>query len=201
MMYKCASTTKILFCFLFLFLSVSALAQQGHYPWDLTGFAGGATFCDEAGCFGPSGFAAGIEFGRHMTNRWAFELEGTYGRTSQILPQRFDIRTGQFFTPELVRQRIWGGFALLGSLLHLGQESDLFISLGAVLAYEHRKEIVPEGFFGPEKSLGLKGGVSGGAGFNFWFSDSWALRPEVKFYFCATPLSGVRYTAGLVHRF
>jgi hypothetical protein len=184
----------VLFCF-------PLVLSAQEYPWDLTGFGGMAVLCDESGCFGPDGFAAGGSFGRQFTESWAFELEAAYVRTSEVLPSRFDLFSGQFYTPEQIRRRTWGGFAFLRTLARMGEASNLFVSLGLAVAYEHRYEIVPEGVFAPDRSLGLKGGISGGAGMNLWFSESWGIRPEVKFYLIATPLSGIRYTGGLMHRF
>jgi hypothetical protein len=184
----------LIFCF-----PVLATAQQ--YPWDLGVFGGGASLCVESGCFGPTGYAIGGSFGRQFSDRWAFELEAAYTRSSEILPGRFDIFTGQFYVPEEVRQRTWAGFAFLGTLVGFGDASNLFVSVGLAVAYEHKYEIVPEGVFAPDRNLGLKGGLSGGAGMNLWITENWALMPEVKFYLIAEPLSGLRYTAGLVHRF
>jgi hypothetical protein len=130
-----------------------------------------------------------------------FELEGAYVRTSEVLPSRFDIFSGQFYTPEQLRRRTWGGFAFLRTLARMGEASNVFVSIGLAVAYEHRYEIVPGGVFAPDRSLGLKGGISGGGGLNLWITENWAIRPEVKFYLIATPLSGLRYTGGLVHRF
>ena len=184
-----------------IFFCFPLLASAQDYPWDLTGFGGAATFCDEAGCFGETGYTFGGSFGRQFTNSWAFELEGAYARTEEVLPSRFDTFTGRFYTPIEVRRRTWAGMAFLGTLVRFGEASNLFISVGAALAYEHKDEIAPPGIFSPDQTLGLKGGISGGAGMNLWFSESWGLRPEVKFYLIATPLSGIRYTGGLVHRF
>ncbi len=117
--------------FVLMFLCFPLISAAQDYPWDLSVFGGGAMFCDEAGCFGPSGFAAGGSFGRQFTNRWAFELEGTYARTEEILPSRFDTFTGQFYTPEQVRRRFWSGFAFLGTLAGFGEASNLFISIGS----------------------------------------------------------------------
>ena len=191
---------KVLFL-LVLLVPVIVSAQVQTYPWDLTLFGGEATFCDEAGCFGPSGWAAGGAFGRQFTDRLSFELDGTYARTSEILPSRIDTFTGQFYTPELQRRRFWAGLTFLVSVASFGEASNFFISLGGVFAYEHQDLIVPEGVFAPDKTLGLKGGISGGAGMNLWFSKSWGVRPEVRFYAVASPLSGIRYTGGLIHRF
>jgi hypothetical protein len=178
------------------------VAQDAKYPWDLTGFAGAASLCDELGCFGGAGIAFGGSFGRQFTERWYFELEGTYVSGTETLAPRFDLRTNQIFVPELQRHRVWAGGSFFRPLLRFGEASHLFISLGFVAAYERQTEKVPEGFLhAPTKDIGLKGGVSGGAGAIFWFSENWALRPEVKFYAVPSPLSGLRYTAGITHRF
>ena len=184
-----------------LFFCFPLISSAQDYPWDLTGFGGMAVLCDEDGCFGPDGFVVGGSFGRQFTDSWAFELEGAYTRTSEVLPSRFDTFSGQFYTPEQIRRRTWAGFSFLRTMARMGDASTLFISIGLAVAYEHRYEIVPEGVFSPDRSLGLKGGLSGGAGMNLWISESWGIRPEVKFYLIATPLSGIRYTGGLVHRF
>ena len=177
-------------------------AQTEKYPWDLTGFGGAASLCDELGCFGQTGLAFGGSFGRQFTERWYFELEGTYVSATESLAPRFDLRTGQIFVPELKRQRVWAGGNFNRRLLQLGKASHLFISIGFVAAYERQTEEVPEGFLhAPKRDIGLKGGASGGAGAVFWFNDNWALRPEVKFYAVPSPLSGLRYSAGITHRF
>ena len=191
-----------LFLFVLLFFPLIASAQeQQPYRWDLTAFGGGVMFCDEAGCFGPSGWAVGGAFGRQFTERMSFEIDGTYAKTSEILPSRIDLFTGQFYTPQLDRTRFYTGLTFLLSIARFGSASNLFIAFGGALAYENQNFIVPEGIFAPDKNLGLKGGVSGGAGMNLWFTQSWGFRPEVRFYAIAKPLSGLRYTAGIIHRF
>jgi hypothetical protein len=78
----------------------------------------------------------------------------------------------------------------------------MFVALSLALGYEEQKEKGPEGVFvQPTVDVGIVGGAGGGAGMNFWFSDTWALRPEARFYFLADDLSGLRYTAGLVKQF
>lgn len=194
---------KLLLVVIFLF-PVFAFAddESGMYPWTLTVFGGGASLCDEAGCFGPSGPVVGGSFGRHMTDRWAFELEGAVAWTTEIQPARVDGATGQIFVPELDRTRFWGGANFLATLANFGETSDFFISMGIVGAYEGQTEIVPQGVFGtPSKSIGIVGGVAGGAGMNLWFGDSWGVRPEIRYYLTAKDLSGIRYTAGLMHKF
>lgn len=190
------------FWLLLILFPVLVEAQDSRYPWDLTLFGGGALLCDESGCFGPTGYAVGGAFGRQFTDRWAFELEGALARSTETLAPRFDIPTGILFVPEFERTRVWAGFTFLGTLARFGETSNFFISLGLVGAFERQKEIVPEGVFGrPDRTLGLKGGVSGGAGMNLWFSENWGIRPEAKYYVVANPLSGFRYTGGIVHRF
>ncbi len=192
---------KYLWLLLFL-IPVSGFAQEAVYPWQLSMFGGGAMLCDEAGCFGPSGYTFGASFGRHFTDRWSFELDGAYARTTETLAPRFDTLTGRLFVPELQRSRIWGGGTFLASIAHFGSSSDFFVALGIVGAYEQQVEKTPEGIFhAPTKNIGIKGGVSGGAGMNLWFSKSWGVRPEIRFYGCASPLSGLRYTAGLIKKF
>jgi len=193
---------KALLVVLFLFPVVAHAQEEGIYPWILTMFGGGAAFCDEAGCFGPTGFAAGASFGRAMGDTWSFELEGTYARTNEQLPPRVDLLTNQIFTPELERTRVWGGGTFLAKISRFGERNNLFVSLSLVGGYEQQKEKAPEGIFvQPIRDIGIKGGAAGGAGVNFWFSDNWGLRPEVRFYLIAGDLSGLRYTAGLMKQF
>ena len=199
-------THAAFFCYipvLFVLLhSCELIALDERYPWDLTGFAGGATLCDELGCFGQTGLAFGGSFGRQFTERWNFELEGTYVTATETLAPRFDLRTNQIFVPELKRQRVWAGGNFIRKFLRFGEASHLFISVGFVAAYERQTEQVPEGFLhAPTKDIGLKGGASGGAGAIFRFSENWALRPELKFYAVPSPLSGLAYTAGIQYRF
>ncbi|HEY4491482.1 MAG TPA: hypothetical protein VI958_05745 [Acidobacteriota bacterium] len=186
----------------FLFLVIPAVSQaQQQYPWSLTLFGGGAALCDEQGCFGPTGWAAGGSFGRHMTDRWAFELDVAIARTNELLPPRVD-QFGNFFIPELQRTRGWGGGTFLATLGHIGSESDFFVGLGIVGVFERREEITPpDVFHEPARNLGLKGGIAGSAGMNLWLSKNWGIRPEAKFYLTAGSLSGVRYTAGLLRKF
>ncbi|HSP07900.1 MAG TPA: hypothetical protein VLR94_12035 [Acidobacteriota bacterium] len=193
---------KILVVLLIL-LPVCAFAQEEtRYPWILTIFGGGASLCTEDGCFGPRGPAFGASFGRSMTDRWSFELEGTYAWTSENELPLVDLDTGIVYTPVLDRTRVWGGGHFLGKIAKFGDASDFFISLGAVGAFERQTEKVPEGIFAtPTKDIGIKGGLAGGAGVNFWFSDNWGVRPEIRYYLVASPLSGIRYTAGLMHKF
>lgn len=194
---------RILLVLLFLFpVCVFAQDLEEKYPWILTVYGGGASLCTDNGCFGPQGFAAGASFGRHMTDRWSFELEGTFATTTETESPRVDAATGLIFSPVLDRTRIWGGGHFLGSLAHFGEESDFFISIGGVGGYEQQSESGPEGVFVlPTKDVGIKGGLAGGAGVNVWFAEHWGLRPEVRYYLLAKELSGVRYTIGLMHKF
>lgn len=194
---------KKLLLVVFLLVPVFASAQdEQRFPWILTIFGGGASFCTDAGCFGPSGYAFGASFGRGMSDRWSFELEGTYAYSTETEPARVDLATGLIFTPELARTRVYGGGHFLGRLAKLGDESDFFISIGVVGAYEQEAENVPEGYFPlPTVHRGIVGGLAGGAGMNLWFGDSWGIRPEVRYYLCASSVSGVRYTAGILHKF
>jgi hypothetical protein len=195
---------KTLFLIFFL-LPFLAHAQEVEtkYPWVLTGFGGAASLCTEDGCFGPSGLSFGGSFGRPMSQRWSFELEGTYARTKENLPPRIDLLTGLLFVPQLERTRIWGGANFIAKLGEGGDASSgLFVSLGFVAGYEQQNEITPpEIFHAPTKDIGLKGGLSGGAGYNYWFNDHWGIRPEAMFYVVAGSLSGIRYTGGLMHKF
>lgn len=196
---------KKIWMLIFLFFPLLASAQDAQdtqYAWRLTGFGGAATLCDEAGCFGPTGYTFGASFGRNMTDRWSFELEGVYAHTNQTLPARIDSVTGIIYSPTLERGRIWGGAMFFARLASIGQSSEFFIALGVVGGYESQKEKAPEGVFvPPTRNIGINGGVAGGAGFNFWMSPNWGLRPEVRFYGVSNDLSGVRYTAGIIRKF
>lgn len=194
---------KRILLILFFLVPVFASAQdEGRYPWILTIFGGGASLCDDAGCFGPSGLAFGGSFGRHMTERWSFELEGSFTSTNETLAPRIDLGSGLIFTPTLDRTRVWGGGHFLGKLAGFGSSSDFFISIGVVGGYEQQVVNAPEGIFvEPTRDIGIKGGLAGGAGMNLWFSDSWGARPEVRYYLVVGSLSGVRYTVGLMHKF
>lgn len=186
---------------LFLF-PLAAGAQENSYAWRLTGFGGAASLCDEQGCFGPTGYTFGASFGRNMTERWSFELEGVYVGASETLPARIDPFTGLIYNPELDRKRIWSGAVFFARLASLGQASELFVAMGGVVGYEQLKETAPEGVFvPPTEDIGLTGGVTGGAGFNFWLSKNWGFRPEIRFYWVADDLSGVRYTGGIIRKF
>lgn len=191
---------KCLFLFAFL-VCVAAYGEESIYPWTLTLFGGGALLCDEQGCFGPSGLALGASFGRQFTPHWSFELEGTYVRANQLEAPRLDLFTGLIFVPELQRSRVWGGATFFRPVGHIGG-AELFIALGGVGAYERTSEKVPAGVTPlPTNVLGVKGGISAGAGFNIWLTPHWGIRPEARFYAVATPLSGFRYTGGLIHKF
>jgi hypothetical protein len=191
----------LLLLLLFIPFAAAAQDQEGKYPWNFTAFAGGALLCDELGCFGPSGLAIGGSFGRQFTSSWSFELDGTYVRSNEKQTPRVDIVSEQLFIPVLERRRFWGGATFMRTMKRFGR-SDFFIALGGVGAYEHQREKVPAGIFPlPDRTLGIKGGISGGAGFNLWFSRHWGIRPAARFYAVAKPLSGLVYTAGVIHQF
>jgi len=194
---------KALLVVLFLFPVVAhAQDETGKFPWILTMFGGGASFCDEQGCFGPSGYAFGASFGRAMGDTWSFELEGTYAKTSEDLPARVDLLTGTVFVPVLDRTRVWGGGTFLAKLARFGDRNNFFVAISLIGAYEQQKEKGPEGFFvAPTRDIGIKGGVGGGGGLNLWFSETWGLRPEARFYAIVGDLSGMRYTVGLMKQF
>lgn len=194
---------KALLVVLFLFPVVAhAQDETGKFPWILTMFGGGASFCDEQGCFGPSGYAFGASFGRAMGDTWSFELEGTYAKTSEDLPARVDLLTGTVFVPVLDRTRVWGGGTFLAKLARFGDRNNFFVAISLIGGYEQQKEKGPEGFFvAPTKDIGIKGGVGGGGGINLWFSETWGLRPEARFYAIVGDLSGMRYTVGLMKQF
>ena len=126
------------------------------YPWILTMFGGGAAFCDEAGCFGPNGYAFGASFGRAMGDTWSFELEGTYARSDETLPARIDPLFG-IFVPELQRTRIWGGGTFMAKFARFGDRNSMFIAISLIGGYEEQKELGPEGvFLSPTRILELK---------------------------------------------
>ena len=193
---------KIALMIVLFLCPVFAHAQDDvSYPWILTMFGGGAAFCDEAGCFGPNGYAFGASFGRAMGDTWSFELEGTYARSKETLPARID-PFGVIFVPELQRTRIWGGGTFMAKFARFGDRNSMFIALSLVGGYEEQKELGPEGvFLNPTRDIGVNGGAAGGAGINWWFSDSWGFRPEARFYFVTNDISGLRYTAGLMKQF
>ena len=164
-------------------------------------YGGGASLCDKAGCFGLSGYAFGASFGRAMGDRWSFELEGTFARSTELEQTRYDLTTDTYYTPELVRSRIWAGGTFLGKLKTFSK-GDIHIAIGFVTGFERRNETVPLGILPlPTENIGIKGGVSAGAGMNYWFSDNWAIRPAVRFYAVAGSLSGLSYTGGIVKKF
>ena len=194
---------KFLWLVVFLFPITLHAQTEGKYPWHLQVFVGGATICDDVvGCFGQSGLTVGGSFGRAMGDRWSFELEGAYVGTTENEPTQFDEVTGIYYTPQLDRTRVWTGGTFLAKMATFGKKNDLHIAFGFVLGYERQTEVAPAGIFVfPPKDIGLKGGVSVGAGFNWWFAEHWAIRPEGRFYLVADSLSGVRYTAGIVREF
>lgn len=192
---------KVLWLLMFLFPVVLYAQSEDTYPWHLQIFGGGATLCDDLGCFGPSGLTIGGSFGRAMGDRWSFELEGGTALTSQNEPVRFDEITGTYYTAVLNRTRSWGGGVFLGKLKRF-KKGDFHIAIGFVGAVEHTSETTPPEILpAPSVNNGVKGGVSGGAGLNFWFSENWAIRPEVRFYAIAGSLSFLRYTGGIVRKF
>src|SRR5262245_40730456 len=175
---------------------------EQSYALRLTGFRGAASVFDEGGCFGPTGYNFGASFGRNMTDRWSFELEGSYTGTSQTLPARIDPFTGIIYNPELDTGRFWGGAIFFARLAAIGKSSEFFVAMGGVVGYESLTQKAPEGvFIPPTQHIGITGGVAGGGGFNFWFSENWGFRPEVRFYWVAENLSGVRYTGGITRKF
>lgn len=192
---------KLLWLLVFLFPVALYAQSDDAYPWQLHMYGGGASLCDDLGCFGPTGLSFGASFGKAMGDRWSFELEGTWARSTETEAQRFDIVTETYFTPELVRSRIWAGGTFLGKMKKF-EKGDFFIALGFVTGFERQNENVPAGIIPlPTKNIGIKGGVSAGAGLNYWFSENWAIRPEARFYAVAGHLSGLRYTGGIVRKF
>jgi opacity protein-like surface antigen len=192
---------KILLLLVFLFPVVLYAQSDGVYPWQFQAFVGGASLCDQIGCFGPSGLSIGGSFGRAMGDRWSFELDGAYVGTTEILATRFDEVTGTYYTPELDRTRIWGGGTFLAKMKKFSK-GDFHIAIGFVGGYERKSEVTPPGIFHfPSIDNGIKGGLSAGAGMHYWFSENWAFRPEVRFYAVVGNLSGLRYTGGIVRKF
>src|SRR5687768_15741013 len=88
----------ILFIPVFLF-SESAVSLHG----------GGSTYCDEEGCFGPSGVAYGAAFNRRFRAQWSFNIDATLACTWEDLPERLDPESGIRFIPERERTRFWTG--------------------------------------------------------------------------------------------
>lgn len=192
---------KILLLLVFLF-PVALFAQSDQaFPWQLQAFGGAASLCDEIGCFGATGYSFGASFGRAMGDRWSFELEGAYSKATETEPERLDLATDTFYTPELSRSRIWAGGTFFGKMKTF-EKGDFFIALGFVAGFERQNENVPIGITPlPTVNIGLKGGVSAGAGINYWFSENWGIRPEGRFYAVAGHLSGLRYSGGIIRRF
>lgn len=192
---------KLLLLLVFLFPVALFAQSNGDYPWLFQAYGGGATLCIEGGCFGPTGMAFGASLGRAMGDRWSFELEGTFARTTELEPTRFDELTQTYYTAELVRSRIWAGGVFLGKLKTFSK-GDIHIAIGFTTGFERRNENVPLGITPlPTENIGIKGGVSGGAGMNYWFSENWAIRPAFRFYAVSGNLSGMAYTAGIIRKF
>ena len=193
---------KRLILFVLFLLPLTATAQEQSYPWILTGYGGGSRLCTvDGGCGGGlNTFAFGGSFGRYFTKRWGFEIEGLYSPADETEPPRFDEFTGVIFTPVLHHRRIWGGGAFLGDLAKF-KSGEFFIALGFGGAVERLDETAPEGIFvEPGQDIGIKAGVCGGAGLNWWFSQHWGIRPEVRFY-GISEISFFRYTVGLSYKF
>jgi len=194
---------KILFVAVLCLFASLVSAEGGRYPWVLTGYGGGANSCiANEGCMEIVGPAVGASFGRQMSDRWSFELDGFWTSGSRILPATVDPYTGIIYSPEDKRTRIYGGAMFLCRIAQLTSTMDMFIVLGGVGGYERQEWITPpEVFHGPPIDNGIKGGFAAGAGFNWWFSENWGLRPEFRLYPVFDNLTGFRYTAGIMHKF
>jgi hypothetical protein len=194
---------KVLFVAVICLVSSFALADEGLYPWILTGYGGGANSCTSGGgCFEIIGPAAGGSFGRAMSKTWSFELDGFWTRGSRILPLTLDTISGVYYRPEERRTRVYGGAMFLAKIAEFSPSLSMFIVVGAVGGYERLDLKTPPGVWHePATDNGIKGGMAAGAGFNWWFSDSWGLRPEFRFYPVFDNLTGFRYTVGLMRKF
>jgi hypothetical protein len=76
---------------------------------------GASTYCDEEGCFGPTGIAYGGTVSRALNERWSLDVDATLACTWEDLPERID-DNGMLFIPERERTRFWTGVAFLRSL-------------------------------------------------------------------------------------
>lgn len=185
-------------CFFF-----AAPASAQRYPWVLTVYGGGANPCiSDEGCFTLSTPALGGSFGRAMSKNWRFELDGFWTRGTQDLGLHYDATTGTLYDLTMKRTRTYGGIMFLGTVGQLTSKMDLFLAFGAVGAVERQQEQAPAGIFhAPSKNIGVKGGLAGGVGLNWWFSQNWGVRPEARFYAVVNGLSTLRYTAGIMRKF
>jgi opacity protein-like surface antigen len=162
---------------------------------------GGSTYCDEEGCFGPSGIAYGGTFTRALNDRWSLDVDATLACTWEDLPERLD-DNGMLFIPERERTRFWTGVAFLRSLNSQAGRSHFYVGAGIVAGHEWQK-IIPKagGSYSQKSESGVKAGVSAIAGYQFRFTDRWAVAPEVRFYLLPDNLSALRYSAVLSRSF
>lgn len=188
---------------LLLYFPLLLDAQDNSNPWLLNLFAGGVSFCDQDGCFGPTGVAYGGTFGRSINERLGVEGEFTFACTWENLNEQTDPVTGQVFYSELERERIWAGGSLVIKLSNPEAKSHLFGLVGVVGAREEQKEVPPEGIPAPPIiTSAVRFGISTGIGYNWFFSENWGIRPEARFYFVfQDDLSALRYTGGFIRRF
>ena len=73
---------------------------------------GGSTYCDEEGCFAPTGIAYGGTFTAEFSNRWALDIDAALACTWEDLPERLDDE-GNLFIPERERTRFLSGASIL----------------------------------------------------------------------------------------
>lgn len=163
--------------------------------------AGGSSYCDEEGCFGPSGIAYGGTFTRSLNNQWSLDIDATLACTWEDLPERLD-NNGQLFIPERERTRFWTGVGLLRNLNDPAARSNFYVGAGVVIAHEWQK-IIPKsgGSYSVKSESGLKAGISTVAGYQFRFTDRWAVGLEIRFYLLPDSLSAVRYSAAVSRKF
>ena len=191
------------FAILIICLFPITLLADDTDVWNLHLFGGGVTYCDEDGCFGPTGVAFGGTFGRSINQRLSLEGEFTYACTWEDLEPQIDPVTGASYITELERERIWSGGSLLIRLSDPEVRSDFYAIIGAVGAHEVQKRVPPEGIPAPpDVDTSIRFGIATGVGYNWWFAENWGIRPEARFYWIfQDDLSALRYTAGLLRRF
>jgi hypothetical protein len=162
---------------------------------------GGSTYCDEDGCFGPTGIAYGGTVRQEINERWSFDIDATLACTWEDLPERLD-DTGILFIPERERTRFWTGVSLVRSMNDPAARSHFYAGGGLIAGHEWQK-IIPKsgGTYSRKSESGLKAGISAIAGYQFRFTDRWAAGPEVRFYLMSGDLSAIRYSAALSRRF
>ena len=160
---------------------------------------GGSTYCDEDGCFGPTGIAYGATFTHAFSERWSLAVDATLACTWEDLPERLDDE-GNLFIPERERTRFWTGVT---ALRNWNSEVGTFYAGGGVIAGYEWQKVIPKsrGSYSRKSSSGLKAGVSAIAGYRFGLSRRWGVGPEVSFYLLPDSLSAIRYSAFVSGKF